>query len=152
MNKDSITLTLSIVAAFISIATATVAIMQWRLAKDKLRLDLFEKRYRVYEVAMTYLSAVVSLADVRNDDLHNYNRGTTDAVFLFGPEISDYIKKLRHRTLQMQLYQKTFAPLPVGTERSALVQQHTDELIWLSDQLLELPLIFERYLGFGKSR
>jgi hypothetical protein len=45
-----------------------------------------------------------------------------------------------------------FTPLPVGTERSGLVQQETDELMWLSDQFLELPLIFERYLGFGKAR
>jgi hypothetical protein len=125
---------------------------QWRLAKDKFRLDLFEKRYKVYEAALIYLSAVVAHADVRNDDLHNYNRGTMDAVFLFGPEINNYIKELRRRSLQMQLYQKMFTPLPVGTERSGLVQQETDELMWLSDQFLELPLIFERYLGFGKAR
>ena len=133
----------------IAVAVGLVAVQQWLLARHKFRLDLFEKRYKVYDAAGRFLSIILSLAGFTDDDLRTYNIGTMDAVFLYPKRIKAYIDEIRRRALDMRLYQTQFSPLPVGDERSKLVQKHHDEIIWLNDQLTKLPNIFSPYLGFA---
>jgi hypothetical protein len=39
----------SIATLFLSVAVAVIAWQQWRVADNKLRLDLFDRRYKVYD-------------------------------------------------------------------------------------------------------
>ena len=133
----------------VGIAVAFIALRQWLLARYKLRLDLFEKRYKVYEASAQFLSIILSHANFNDDDLRAFNIGTRDVVFLFPKHLKDYLHKIRCRALDMRLFQEQFTPLPVGEERSKLVQKHHDELAWLSDQLTKLPEIFAPFLGFA---
>jgi hypothetical protein len=44
------------IATFVlSLAVGCVALAQWRVARNKLRLDLFDRRYKVYEATQTFL-------------------------------------------------------------------------------------------------
>ena len=133
----------------VGLAVAFIALRQWLVARYKLRLDLFEKRYKVYEASAQFLSVIVSRANFNDDDLRAFNIGTRDVVFLFPKRINDYLHKIRCRALDMRLFQQQFTPLPVGEERTKLVQKHHDELVWLGDQLTKLPEVFASFLGFA---
>lgn len=137
------------VAFFIGFGVLIFSYRQWRIAQHKLRLDLFEKRYKVYEAAGNFLSLILMLANFNDEDLRNFNRGTMDATFLFRPEVASHLKEIRSRALKMRLYQKKFEPLPPGPERSALVQQNHDEICWLNEQTEKLPIVFKPYLDFS---
>ena len=130
-------------------AVAFIALQQWLLARHKFRLDLFEKRYKVYEASARFLSVILSLATFNDDDLRAFNIGTMDVVFLYPKHIKEYLHEIRRRALAMRLFQTQFTPLPVGKERSQLVQSNHDELVWLSDQLAKLPAVFAPFLGFA---
>jgi hypothetical protein len=112
----------------VAIAVALVAIQQWRLERYKFRLDLFEKRYKVYHAVGQFLSVILSLASFSDDDLRVFNIGTMDAVFLYPQHIKDYIDQIRRRALDMRLFETQFTPLPVGEERSTprntVLQRH----------------------------
>ena len=133
----------------VGISVAFIALQQWLLARHKLRLELFEKRYKVYETSARFLSVILSLANFTDEDLRAFNIGTMDAVFLYPKHITDYLHKIRCRALDMRLFQTQFTPLPVGEERSKLVQKNHDELTWLTDQLTKLPTVFAPFLGFA---
>ena len=136
----------------VGLIVAYIALQQWLLARHKLRLDLFEKRYRVYEAAARFLSTIMSLADFNDDDLRTYNIGTMDAVFLYPKHIKDYLHQIRCHAIDMRTYQKKFERLPVGEERSKLVDQNHTEAKWLLDQLTKLPTVFAPYLSFASAR
>jgi hypothetical protein len=49
----------SIATLFLSIAVAIIAALQWRVAHNKLRLDLFDRRYQVYDATRKFLATIV---------------------------------------------------------------------------------------------
>ena len=98
------------------------------------------------------LSRTISSRDARffeDSQLFEFNAGTSDAEFLFGSEVVDYLAEIRKRSLDMRLHQKLYEPLPVGDERSRHVQAHHDHLVWLADQLTAMSKTFRPYLGFS---
>jgi hypothetical protein len=119
------------------------------LARHKFRLELFEKRYKVYDVTANFPAAIVKRANFTEEELCTCIIGTRDAVFLYPKDIKDYLHEIRRRALEMRLLQTRFTTLPVGEERSKLVQMQIDEITWLSDQLTKLPDIFTPFLGFA---
>ena len=133
----------------VGVSVAFIALQQWLLARHKLRLDLFEKRYGVYEASKQFLSVILSRANFTDEDLRAFNIGTMDAVFLYPKRINDYLHRIRCRALDMRLFQTQFTPLPVGDERSKLVQKNQDELVWLTDQRMKLADVFAPFLGFA---
>jgi hypothetical protein len=131
---------------------AYIALEQWRLARHKLRLDLFEKRYKVYEAAAKFLATIMAEANFNDGDLRAYNQGTMDAVFLYPAHIKDYLDLIRSRALKMRVYQRQFERLPVGDERSKLVDQNDVEFRWLVAEQAKLATVFAPYLSFASAR
>jgi hypothetical protein len=133
----------------IGLVAAFIAWRQWRLTNDKLRLDLFDRRYKVYEGLSVFLAKIVAHANFADNDLREMNLATRDAVFLFPEEVTKYIDEVRCRALEMRLFALQFEPLPAGPDRSALVQKNHNELVWLTVQLGNLGKQFSAYLGFA---
>jgi hypothetical protein len=142
----------AIATLIVGLSVATIAYRQWVLANHKFRLDLYDRRYKVYESIQKFLSVIMIHADFSHDDLVDYNHGTMDAVFLYPPDIKDYIDKIRKTAVDMQMHGKQMHSAPVGDVRSRLVQQNHDELVWLTDQLVALPSVFTSYLGFQSAK
>jgi len=57
MDKELVTVILSVTASFVSIATLLVALSQVKIASAKTRLDLYNKRFNVYATALDYYKA-----------------------------------------------------------------------------------------------
>ena len=134
----------------VGLSVAFVALQQWLLARHKFRLDLFEKRYKVYEATAQFLAVIMAHANFQDDDLRVFSIGTRDAIFLFPKRITDHIHQIRCRALDMRLFQTQFERLPVGEERSKLVDKNHVELKWLLHQMEELASTFKPYLGFQR--
>lgn len=64
---------------------------QAKTAKDKLRLDLFEKRLTVYEAAKNFLHTACTIGDVSPKDEIDYMAGVSAAGWLFDEEIYKYL-------------------------------------------------------------
>ncbi len=131
---------------------AFIAWQQWRVAENKLRLDLFDRRYKVYDTTRKFLAGIVREASFSDAQLFEFYGGTSDAGFLFGSEVVDYLDVIRKRAVGMRTHQKNYGPLPAGEERSRHVQAEHDELLWLSEQITAMTKTFTPYLGFSNIR
>ena len=65
-------------------AVALIAYRQYRLAGERFKLDMFEKRFAVYKAAQRFLTVIFRDAKVDLDKLFDFRRDTQDATFLFG--------------------------------------------------------------------
>ena len=131
----------------VGLSVAYIAWQQWQVARSKLRLDLFDRRYKVFEATRKFLAVILRDARFEDSQLFEFYAGTSDAEFLFGSEVVDYLAEIRKRSLDMRLHQKLYEPLPVGDERSRHVQAQHDQLVWLGDQLTAMSKTFRPYLA-----
>ena len=146
------TLFFSIATLFLSIAVVAVAWQQWRVAEDKLRLDLFDRRYKVYDATRKFLAVILREATFTDSQLFEFYGGTSDAEFLFGVDVVEYLAQIRNRAVDMRTHQDLYEHLPVGDERSRHVNAKHGDLSWLNDQITAMTKIFTPYLGFANVR
>jgi hypothetical protein len=63
----------------IAVIVAIIAYRQWKTAQNRLKLDLFDRRFAVYDAARNLLSSVMTSGEAKNDEmlkfLRSYARG-----------------------------------------------------------------------------
>jgi 4-amino-4-deoxy-L-arabinose transferase-like glycosyltransferase len=136
----------------LGVAVAIIAWLQWWVALNKLRLDLFDRRYKVYDATRKFLAQIFRHATFDDSQLFEFYAGTSDAEFLFGVDVLEYLTQIRERAVDMRTAMQLFEPLPVGVERSRHVQAHHDQLSWLNQQITAMTSVFAPYLGFANIR
>ena len=147
MNPAWIT---AIASTIFGISAIFFAYQQWLINASKLKLDLFEKRYAVYNGVRKFLSVIVRETTFEDKDLFQYYSDTSDAEFLFSSEVVEFIDQVTTKALRMRTCQRKYSRLPIGERRSELVEEEGNELEWLMDQLGNLRKIFSPYLAFSK--
>lgn len=141
----------SIVAIFVSIGACVVAAEQWRVARAKFRLDLFERRYALFELVWGFLSA-----NVRDDeDLPaqrlNLQNHLPQIFFLFGDEMGNHVdKEVLPRAIQMEMHRRTANhPGAINPEAvQAAAMAITGLYAWFSTEASSARDRFKPFLGF----
>lgn len=84
IDKEAITLTLSISAAFVSAATLFVALAQVKIGSAKTRLDLYNKRFNIYTSTLDYFHAIHGASE-KSSDTHRreFIRCYRESQYLF---------------------------------------------------------------------
>jgi hypothetical protein len=76
------------VAVIVSGATFSVALLQWKLAEQKLRLDLYNRRYEIYMAIYAFYTALIGWKGSDEDKAarDRFFKAKNEAQFLFSPE------------------------------------------------------------------
>ena len=125
-----------------------VVFMQYKLSKDKFKLDLFEKRYAVYKATQKFLSKISLEAKIELDDLGRFKAETQDAVFLYKNDIVTYLEDIYSKALSFWQKQENIRDVPIGDERSSMSRELSESFHELVSQLPELKNKFKSYLSF----
>jgi hypothetical protein len=86
---------LSVAAVVVSAVVLVVQYMQWRTANQKVVVDLYERRLKVYEQLSKAIGPVLREGEVNGEALRDFMVGEADAKFLFGEEVIAYLENLR---------------------------------------------------------
>jgi hypothetical protein len=85
----------SIAAIIVSLVVAVVQYAQWRTANQKVVIDLYERRFKVYEQLGKAIAPVLREGEVTRTAFNEFMIGQADATFLFGDDVQAYLKELR---------------------------------------------------------
>ncbi len=124
------------------------AFLQWKTAHDKLRLDLFDRRYKAYKAMINFLGVILRRATFDDSDLFEFYAGMDGSDFLFGTDIADYYKQVRTRAIDMRL-QHTLWQSKQGDERTRMIEAEHKHLMWLTEQLTGATKVFAPYLSYA---
>ena len=114
---------------------------------------LFDRRYKVYDATRKFLSVIIREATFTNPDLFEFNAGTSDAQFLFKPDVADYLAEIRKQALHLRTTRELLTrPRITDDELARLAQAENDDLKWLGDQITAMTKVFAPYLGFANVR
>ena len=85
-----------IITTFVVGLIATyIAWRQWRTSNDRLILDLFERRFQVFQELTRTVSAAINKPRTEINDLADFDQASEKARFLFGPEVHGYLREVR---------------------------------------------------------
>ncbi|WP_157652994.1 hypothetical protein [Burkholderia ubonensis] len=147
-------------AVLISAYVAWVAYQQYRTNREKLRLDLYDRRFSVYVAAIDFYHMLLGY-DGNNQQHQDAHRAFIKAVresrFLFGPEsaIVSILEEMHVRTARIT----GFKDLPDGFSKSdpheyqRLFQAQQDDYLWIGGEqgLLRLEAALMPFLDFRKA-
>jgi hypothetical protein len=94
----------AVVALVIGLIAAGIAYRQWRVAQAKLKLDLFNKRYEIFETVWRELSRPIVGPPLEASNV-NLTNLLPQAEFLFGREIRTYMSDISSRLTRLWLLQ-----------------------------------------------
>lgn len=150
MAGDTATV-IAAVAAAISLGAIVVASEQWRVARAKFRLDLFDKRYVLYEQLWSFMSGHVRDEPALNKLRIELQNNIPKFYFLFGREIGRYVEEeVMQRSITFGFHQATLARAEIATPAAyeAAAKGSTEVYQWFYSEGTALRSRFAPFLAF----
>jgi len=145
----------------VGISTLALAYRQWRISKDNLRFNLYEKRYEIYLTALRFTANISAHEKISLQDTLEYRRTTDQSRFLFEPDIQKYMDEIFYQSGQYRativslepLEEKVHIGLGLTSEqfrRKNVLEIRKRELLdYFEEQSTKvLTEIFNKYLNF----
>ncbi len=131
----------------VAILGSFIAYRQWRLAQNKLKLDLFDRRFSVYEAARTLLASIMTSGKAKDEEIFKFMAATREAKWLLNASVAEYLdKQLYHQALHLMALASELEGVGVGDERTKNVQTQVDIKMWFTAQYEVLDEKFALYL------
>ena len=138
----------------IGVVTVYIAWQQWLTNRQKLVLDRYDRRLRVYQEVMKIIGLIVRDAKAAPDDLLQFRAKVAEADFLFGLEVMQYIDLLYKRGLHLWArsteYRDFTQAHPPGYDHQKVVDEMQSHLVWFTEQVGAAKEIFRKYLDVSK--
>lgn len=136
------------VIVLIGMFTAWTAWSQYSINKEKLKLDLFEKRFSIFKATRKFLSIVLRDAEISLEDIYEYRANTSEVDFFFKKDVIDYLKEIDNRALKLRTLEEKIKDLSKGDELSKKVENIDECLEFFESKLPELKTVFNPYMKF----
>ena len=140
--------------------TVYIACQQWKTNHLRLKLETYDRRIRVYEQVKDILRSLNNNPQSDMANLVTFSQSVSQADFLFGREISEYIEEIvRHGASlcrwQAEYRDYTQQPFPPGYDHNKVLHGMQKELNWLVEQLDrakgKAKAKFKKYLELSKN-
>jgi hypothetical protein len=137
----------------VAVIAAFIGFQQFWISNEKLKLDLFDKRFAVFAAARRFLSQILQHGTFSTpEEFGQYRADIAEAAFLFGEDVADFLDEIDRRALHLWSLNETLKGTEIGPERTTLVEEIGIEVEWLNAQLLMLRPTFEPYMKFTNWR
>lgn len=140
-----------------ALLTPTVAVLglliayrQWRIAHNKLKLDLFDRRFSVYEAARGLLASILTSGKAKDKEILKFMVATREAKWLLNLQVAEYLEKqLYHKAIDLKTLSFELEVVPVGEERTSNISKQSEIKKWFLAQYDVLDEHFAPFLQLG---
>jgi hypothetical protein len=138
---------IAIIALFI---TAFFTRRQWKTAHDKLKLDLFEKRYAIYDSLKKVLAETMIHGNCNDREIMEFVRASKGAEFLFEKDMVSYFEQVRKTLNHIQLIERELEKESDQAKRKKLADNSLVAKNWIDTEFREgAENRFTPYLSFA---
>jgi hypothetical protein len=141
----------------IATIVAYIAWQQWQLNRTKHRLNLYDRRLKIYQEVKVVLSLVARDTDINFDKLLEFRSNVSEADFLFGPEITEFIGAVYENGLKLHAGNEAYSNAtrngpPSGYDNNKNVSKTTQLLVWYLEQFDKARELFKPYLSLSEKK
>jgi hypothetical protein len=94
-SADWTTLAADLATPAIAAVVAFVTISQYRVSRDQMRHELFERRFDVYKKIQVFLSKILEKGRFEEESLPEFYDAMQKARFLFGEDVNGYLEEIK---------------------------------------------------------
>ena len=139
----------TILTPIIALIALYIAFMQAWTAKEKLKLDLFEKRLKVYDVARNFIESIVESGETKEEEKKKFISDTNGSKWLFNDDIRTYFEEqLWKNAIDLEVIKAELEGSLDGNERSNKAQRQGEIIKWFNAQFNVLDEKFSPFLRF----
>jgi|SRR5882724_6380195 len=140
---------LTAISILVALIAVIVAREQSKTNRLKLKFDLYEKRLTYFK-ALTELLVAAGTGNVASEELIKFGHKIHDSNFLFGKDISNYLKENFDNAADLNSIHEQFkeASLLNEEEKIRLVKKRTELEKWFYRQFEISKRKFSKYLSF----
>lgn len=147
LNELSVT---AILTMLITIITVSILVLQYMLAKQRWRLDLYDKRLKTYIDVLHHLSNIVTFATLSNQENIEFLRKTREIDFLFKNDIQDFLQEIYTKGNDFILSGKLMENPSSEKQRLENIKKNGELMDWFAKQLDVNKELFKKYLSITK--
>ena len=129
----------------VAIVAAYVAWQQLATNRRKLKLDLFERRYAVYEKIGEFIGSILTSGKVQTGKEIQFLVDTKATEFLFGNDISQFVSEAYRKAVHLHALDSELEG-STGEARSANIKAQREIKDWFEEALTSLKKCFSEYL------
>ena len=74
----------------VAVLGSLIAYRQWRLAQNKLKLDLFDRRFSVFEAARSLIASIMTSGKAKDEEVFKFLFATREAKWLLDSSVAEY--------------------------------------------------------------
>lgn len=139
---------ISLATIVVSVVVATVQYLQWRTANQKVVVDLYDRRLKVFTNLEAAISTVVRHARVANNTFYDYSTAQADARFLFGADVKRYLQEMREALAWLAAYSDQV--IDQSPERVSLIKTKHEKLLKVTKFYEDSPRLFGPYMDLSQ--
>ena len=143
-----------IATPIIAVAAVRIAWEQTKINRQKLILDRYDRRLRIYEEVKRLLSIITRDANIGIEDLLKFRVATSEADFLFGSDVTAYIDELYKHAADLRMWASMYRdytqPQPSDYDHKKVVDAKDREFRWLTAQYEPSKELFRSYLDVSQ--
>ena len=117
-----------------------IAWRQWETTAYRYKLDLFEKRFVIYEAVIDFIISIRGGGKVIDVELSKFKDITLPARFIFNDEIADYLSEIKEKAIDLQTYAAEVDGIEAGDEKIKTLKLSSEVKKWLYKQIDEQEL------------
>jgi hypothetical protein len=145
--RDWIDVSQALLTPLVAVIAVWVGTAQWWTARNKFKLDLFDRRWSVYIATRKFLSELAAHAGVSEDARVEFLIGIRGAKWLFDDRIDAYLYKELHRqALALNALNSILEPNVAEHERPANAKKKYETMLWVVDQDAITDAMFGEFL------
>jgi hypothetical protein len=110
-------------------------------------MQLFDRRFGVYEATMKFVSGIVAKGDVADEGRREFAIATRGVVFLFDKPTQDYCDHLARESINVQVGKLAMdSPGRSDSQHQQSVEAWAKRMEWFTQQLDEIPKRYGPFL------
>lgn len=130
----------------IAVLTALIALQQYKTNRNQFRLALLARRVTVLNATREFIAKAVGQGNVHLTDLDAFLFETRESDFLFGSDITQYLRELYDHGVNLNTLRSTPSPPSAAAHAAAIAQAQS----WFNGQDAEAIKHFGMYMAFKK--
>jgi hypothetical protein len=134
----------------VAVLGSLIAYRQWCLAQNKLKLDLFDRRFSVYEAARNLLASIMTSGKAKEDEIIKFMVATREAKWVLNAHVAEYLdKQLYLKAIDLQALSSALEGVPGVEERTSNVHRQLEIKKWF---LAQYDVLDEHFAPFLQLR
>ena len=149
----------ALLVPLIAVVTVCIAYQQMKVNSDRLRLELYDRRYHIYDIAIRFVSQIaVGNKEIEIQDVTQFRITTDQGKFIFEEEIQTHMDEIFSKALNLRAVRKNLQGVEqklqfsqnkeLQVKRDFYLEQEITLLDWFDKQSKLLTERFRKYLRF----